>query len=179
VKSLGFAKWSFVAKVGVFAAVALTLRPVLAQGTLPSGWRKPTLAEVAGDWRKKSSARFLVVKADFDGDGRQDIAELLVDLPGKHFRLFVKRAAASDWQPLDNGQGDVKDLANIGIDGVKPGKYKTACGKGYGDYACSHGEPELLELSSPAVDFFYSESSDFIFYWNARVGKFVKIQMSD
>jgi hypothetical protein len=179
VKAFNIVRLLLLAQFGLVSVTIVAFRPALAQDTLPSGWRKATLAEATGDWRKKSSTRFLVVKADFDGDGKQDTAELLVDLPGKRFGLFVKLAAAPDWQPLDSGQGDVKDLANIGIDGVKPGKYKTACGKGYGDYACSHGEPELLELPRPAVDFFYSESSDFIFYWNARANKFVKIQMSD
>jgi hypothetical protein len=120
-----------------------------------------------------------VAKGDFDGDGKEDIAELLLDLSGKHFGLFVKLAAAAEWQPLDSGQGDVRDLAEFGISPVKPGKYKTACGKGYGDYACGHGEPEFLELSRPAVDYFYNESSDSIFYWDTKANKFIEIQMSD
>ena len=35
----------------------------------------------------------------------------------------------------------------MGIDIVKPGKYKTACGKGY--YECEKGEPEVLKLKRP------------------------------
>jgi hypothetical protein len=179
VKPSGIAKWSCVAKVGIFAVAILILRPSFAQDTLPRGWRKPTLAEAGADWRKKSPTRFLAAKGDFDGDGKQDVAELLVDISGKHFGLFIKRASAPDWLTVDGAQGEVKDLANFGIDLVKPGKYKTACGKGYGDYACSHGEPEVLELSRPAVDYFYNESSDFIFYWDAKGKKFIQIQMSD
>jgi hypothetical protein len=168
------------AKQGVhMLLLTVCLSPCFAQVSLPGGWRKPNASEVPGAWREKSPTRFLVAKGDFDGDGKADIAEVLVDLPGKHFGLFVKLAAAAEWQPLDGGQGDVKDLAEFGISLVKPGKYKTACGKGYGDYACSHGEPELLELSRPAVDYFYSESSDFIFYWDTKANKFVEIQMSD
>jgi hypothetical protein len=168
------------AKWGVLLLLlTVCLCPCVAQVSLPAGWRKPIPAEVPGAWRQESATRFLVARSDFDGDGKEDIAELLVDLPGKHFGLFVKLAAAAEWRPLDGGQGDVKDLAEFGISSVKPGKYKTACGKGYGDYACSHGEPELLELSKPAVDYFYNESSDFIFYWDTKANKFVKIQMSD
>jgi hypothetical protein len=162
-----------------FLLLTVCLCPCFAQGSLPVGWRKPVPSEVPGAWRKKSPTQFLVAKGDFDGDGKDDIAEILVDLPGKHFGLFVKLAAAGEWQPLDAGQGDVKDLAEFGISPAKPGKYKTACGKGYGDYACSHGEPELLELSRSAVDYFYNESSDFIFYWDISANRFVKIQMSD
>ena len=173
------AKLSFLAQVGIFFVIALALRPACAQVSLPSGWRRPTLAEANGDWRKKSPTRFLVAKGDFEGVGKEDVAELLVDLTGKHFGLFVKLAAAGEWQQLDDTAGDVKDLAEFGISSAKPGKYKTACGKGYGDYACSHGEPETLELSRPAIDYFYNESSDFIFYWDTKVNKFVKIQMSD
>jgi hypothetical protein len=170
---------SLLAQFGIFFVIVLALRPASAQDSLPSGWRKPALAEADGEWRKKNPTRFLVAKGDFDGDGKGDIAELLVDVPGKHFGLFVKLAGTAEWQRLDSGEGDVKDLAEFGISPVKPGKYKTACGKGYGDYACSHGEPELLELSRPAVDYFYNESSDYIFYWDTKAKKFIRVQMSD
>jgi hypothetical protein len=179
VKAFDIVKLSLLAQLGIVSLILLSPRPAFAQYSLPTGWRKPALAETDGEWRKKSPTRFLLAKGDFDGDGQEDTAELLVDLPGKHFGLFVKLAGAAGWQRLDGGEGDIKDLAEFGISPVKPGKYKTACGKGYGDYACSHGEPEVLELSRPAVDYFYNESSDFIFYWDAKAKKFIQIQMSD
>jgi hypothetical protein len=160
-------------------AVAACVCSCFAQESLPPGWRKPTSTEATGAWREKSPTRFLVAEGDFDGDGKKDTAELLVDLPGSHFNLFVKFAAVAEWQPLYGSVGEAKDLAEFGIVPVKPGQYKTACGKGYGDYACAHGEPELLQLSGSAIDFFFNESSDFIFYWDSKTKKFVKIQMSD
>src|SRR5258708_13575113 len=178
--SRSFEGLSLTVKRGTYLfVVAACLCPCFAQVSLPVGWRNPASAEATGAWGKKSPTRCLVAESDFDGDAKKDTAELLVDLPGKHFGLFVRLAAAAEWQPLDSGQGDVKDLAELGIDPVKPGKYKTACGKGYGDYASSHEEPELLQRSETAVDFFYNESSDFIFYWDTKAKKFVKIQMSD
>jgi hypothetical protein len=70
-------------------------------------------------------------------------------------------------------------LGNNGIELVKAGKYKTACGKRYGDFACAHGEPDFLELSTAAIDFFQAESSDSIFYWESASKSFREILMSD
>src|SRR5256885_7943415 len=66
---------------------AYSIAQVSVRRTLPVGWRLPRAAEATGAWRKKSPTRFLVVRGDFDGDGRNDVAELLVSEDRKSTRL--------------------------------------------------------------------------------------------
>jgi hypothetical protein len=169
---------SFRAKRGICLLLSvLTVGLVVAQ-QLPTDWRRPTSAEAEHEWRQKSQKRFLVVRGDFDSDGKPDAAELLVNASGSQFALFVRLASTGKWQSV-NEPIDIKSFDRFGIDLVKPGKYKTACGKGYGDYACAHGEPDVLKLSAPAIDLFYTESSDSIFYWDQSSKAFRQILMSD
>ncbi len=116
--------------------------------------------------------------ADFDGDGKPDPAELLVNASANQFALFVKLASTGKWR-LTDGPFDIKSLDRFGIDLVKPGKYETACGKGYGDYACAHHEPDFMKVSTAAIDLFYTESSDSILYWDSSTKAFRKILISD
>src|SRR5205823_5890090 len=93
---------------------------------LPQGWRRPTLAEVKGQWRTKSGARFLQLSGDFDGDGKPDIAELLVSSSAKRFGLFVRLSSQhNEWQSVHEADGPLDRLA-IAI--VHPKKYVTLCG---------------------------------------------------
>ena len=49
--------------------------------TLPPGWDRPTDAQLQGpDFKARQAkpGKALAVRADFDGDGKQDSAELLV-----------------------------------------------------------------------------------------------------
>lgn len=168
---------SFRAKRGI--CICLTVLSGLAVvQELPSGWRRPTPTETSGAWRQNNRTRFLVVKGDFDGDGKPDTAELLVKPSSKQFALFVRLSSTEKWQ-LVGEPADIKLLGHFGIDLVKPGEYKTACGKGYGGDACAHGEPKVLKLSTSAIDFLYAESSDGIFYWDAGAKTFREILMSD
>jgi len=167
------------AKRGICIAwIVLTVGTVFGQRTFPDGWRRITRAEATDDWRLKSRTRFLSVKADFDGDGKPDIAEFLLNPITNQCALFVKVSSTAKWYRLDE-PFDIQALDRFGIDFVKPGKYQTACGKGYGDYACAHGEPDFLKLSNPAIDMFYRESSDWIYYWDRKPGKFAEVLMSD
>jgi hypothetical protein len=168
---------SFRAKRGICICLTVLSGLALAQ-ELPSGWRRPISGEASGEWRQKSRARFLVVNGDFDGDGKPDTAELLVNPSSNKFALFVRLSSTQKWQPVGES-ADIKALDRCGIDLVKPGEYKTACGKGYGDYACAHVEPDILKLSTPAIDFFYTESSDSIFYWDAGTKAFRESLISD
>ena len=151
---------------------------VLVAQDLPPAWRKPLRAEASDEWRQKSPNRFLVVRADFDGDGKQEDAELLVNPATNECALFVKLASKKQWEMIDK-PFDIGSLDRFGIDLVKPGEHKTACGKGYGNYACAHGEPDVLKVSNPAIVLFYRESSDSIFYWDSNKKVFREIVMSD
>ena len=57
--------------------------------TPPPGWRSPTTTETQGELRSKDPRAFLTVRADFDGDGIQDVAQLLVNTDGTKYSLFV------------------------------------------------------------------------------------------
>lgn len=161
----------------VVLLIALASSSALAQA-LPTGWRRANPAEKASCWRRKSPTRFFRVEGDFDGDGKADVAELLINPVEKKFALFVTLASTQHWQMLGE-PFDLADLDRFAIDLVKPGKYETACGKGYDDSFCAHGEPDYLDLSHPAIDFIYTESADSIFYWHKKSASFREIAMSD
>jgi hypothetical protein len=168
---------SFLARRGIGSLLLLAMPHAFAQ-QFPTGWRRPTAAEMSDDWRKKSSTKFFVVKGDFDADGKQDLAELFVEPTTRQFALFARLSGAGSWQQL-NAPIPLDALNRFGIDLVGAVKYETACEKGYGDYACEHGEPNYLILTDPAIDFIYTESSDSIYYWNPKSKKFVDVLMSD
>lgn len=168
---------------GVYLALALVvtaqmLCPAALAQDLPVGWRRGNAVEKSSAWRSKSPSRFFRVEGDFDGDGKSDIAELLINPKEKKFAIFVKLASAQEWRMLGEA-GDLGALDRFAIDIVKPGRYETACGKGYDDSFCAHGEPDYLVLSRPAIDFIYTESADQIFYWDSKTKAFREIAMSD
>ncbi len=72
---------------------------------------------------------------------------------------------------------DKRTIEVMGIEVAKPGTHKTACGKGY--WACERGEPAVLNLKSPAIDFFRFESANSYFVWDTKTKKFKRIWMSD
>ena len=85
-----------------------------------------------------------------------------------------------EWPMAKDRRGKkIESLDDFGIAPARLGRYKTACGKGHGDGACAHGEPDYLKLSNAAIDMFAEESSDWIFYWDSAGKTFRRIQMSD
>ena len=151
---------------------------------LPEGWRYPTTEELSDEpLRKDSPTKYIKVVADFNGDGINDEAYLvkstkfsgeglLVRLSDKQkgFRWLV--LATTDW-----GKEYPKVNLSMGINIVEPGQYKTACGKGY--YECKKGEPEVLKLKLPAIDYFKFESANSFFFWDDKTNSFKRIWISD
>ncbi len=151
---------------------------------LPYGWRYPTTEELSDDpERKDSPSKFAKAVADFNGDGINDEAFLLKSTKFSGEGLFVYlsdkqkgfkwlKISVTDWGP----KYPKVNLA-MGIDTVKPGEYKTACGKGY--FECQKGEPEILKLRRPAINYFKFGSANVYFLWDDKIESFKSIQMSD
>jgi hypothetical protein len=165
-------------QTAVLIFLAALVSPFALTQELPQGWRRPTQSESSGEWRKKIPTRFLVVTGDFDGDGKSDNAELLVNPSRRVFAVFVKFGSTGEWQKVGD-ETEMKWLGEMGISLVKPGKYETACGKGYDDSFCAHGEPDYLTVATAAIDLFVEESADSMLYWDKKQKKFRTIQMSD
>lgn len=164
-------------KTIIFSVVALLFPLVVAAQDI-SGWRTPTQTNLsaASAWRKEDPELYLTLNADFDGDGKTDTANLLINDKENRIGLFVTMASMKN-PPVLLEATDIKEIRNMGIKTVKPGQYKTACGKGY--WKCKKDEPEILKLKQPAIDFFTYEGANSYFVWDKKDKAFKKIWMSD
>jgi hypothetical protein len=146
---------------------------------LPPGWRMPYKSELNDDWRKNNPSKYSVVRADFNGDGLEDSAILLVSRRYREIGLFVflsnKNGAYKTYQ-LDAVK-DEKFLQIIGVTTVLPGVYRTACGKGY--WACKKDESSDVLIKHSAISYFKIESAASYFYWDERSGNFKRVWISD
>jgi hypothetical protein len=72
----------------IVAFVLVTPLALLAQDIL--GWRVPRQSELADNlgWRKEDPNLYLGAKADFDGDGKEDQARLLINDKENKMGLF-------------------------------------------------------------------------------------------
>jgi len=169
---------SFRAQRGICLFLTVTIfGPAFSQEQLPHNWRKPTGAESPGKWRQKSASKFLVVRGDFDGDDREDRAELLINESGRQCGLFVQLSGAdSDWQSL--WEGNVRQgLGDVGIDIVRPGKYETLCGSDPSE--CDADSPRNLYLRHGAIELFFYGTTRSFFYWDRKRGKFRTVAIGD
>jgi hypothetical protein len=144
------------------------------------GWRAPTKSEIPDNigWRKEDPNFYIKAKADFDGDGKEDEALLLISDKENKMGLFVTLSSHKMVHPLLlEAIDDKRTIEVMGIEVAKPGTYKTACGKGY--WTCEKGEPAVLKLKLPAIDFFRFESANSYFAWDTKTKKFKRIWMSD
>ncbi len=172
---IGAGHLSFRVKRGTCFVFFAFLTYAFAQEKLPEGWRKPMPSEANEAWRRKSRTGFLVVRGDFDGDGKQDVAELLVNDSGREFALFVRLSSQHEaWQSIHGGRAP---LADFGIRLVRPGKRDTLCGDD--PSVCAPDTAKSLDLANSAIEFFtYGEASS-IFYWDKTAKRFRAAPMGD
>jgi len=147
----------------------------------PAGWRLPTEADYSGDWqdfREKLPTPFHV-EADFNGDGVPDEAWILLRSAGVGWTVVARVSQKGrPAQVLELVAPDGFASAQYyGITLAKPGRYETACGKGY--FECAPGEPKVLNLTRPSIEFFKYESASSIFFWDAKAKRFREVQTSD
>jgi hypothetical protein len=144
---------------------------------MPAGWTKPPAKLTGQVFRRKDPNHFLVVSGDFNGDGIQDKALLLVNKRTQKLGLFIclTTAKTCDWHRVE--MMDIAFLDVMGIAKVKPGQYETACGKGY--WECAKDEPEKLSTKRDAVEFFKDESASSVYVYNPRKQRFIPVATSD
>lgn len=165
--------------------VTLCLMPllVLAQSAElmpPEGWRFPTEADYTDSW-KEFRATIPVpfhAQADFNGDGLPDGAWILLstqDTSGGLFVFLAQKEGPPKAIFLDQDPGVYK-AQYMGIKIVPPGKYQTACGKGY--FKCGPSEPRVLHLARPAISYFLYNSTESFFWWDTKSGLFQRTWIS-
>ena len=143
---------------------------------IPDGYREATLKDYVheeGNFPKGKPP--IKVSADFNGDGKQDIAVILIKNDGNGWALFVLLAGQKKIFKLD--EITEKGSIHMGIELVKPGLIKTACGKGY--WECAPDEPMELKLMLPAINYFVFESANSMFFWDKKASAFKRIWISD
>jgi hypothetical protein len=115
---------------------------------------------------------------DMNGDKIDDQAWILINRSKNRFGLFVKLSSKKNILKLQEYPIKSKDnKINMGISIVQPGKYLTACGKGYGN--CKPEEPKEIEISKPSINFYLFESANSYFYWDENTKEFKHIWISD
>jgi hypothetical protein len=139
---------------------------------LPAGWVMPRAIKrsvCASDHR-------YIARADFDGDGKEDVALMLTK--DDHASLGVFIWLAGKKAPLQVGSFEREDGKHeMGLGVVNAGEYDTACGKGL--WECKPGEPPKLTVKKAALDVYTCESASSYVYWNEKKKKFETVAMTD
>jgi len=148
---------------------------------LQQGWRLPIQSEIVDNWEAfaKPGQPVHYAFADFNGDNIKDVAYIALSTRNKSWALFVNLNSV-DGLPeiikLDEEQEGTPPQT-MGVSVAEPGKYKTACGKGY--WECESGESPELELQLPAIDYYQFESANSFIWWDKGLKKFIRTWISD
>lgn len=163
-------------------ALCLAGPPILhAQAPAPDGWRFPGESDYSDDWLEHRDTYPVPfhVESDFNGDGLADDAWIVIPGKGPGGGLCVllsRKDGPPDVVWLDRGKMVYKPQL-VGIVAVPPGRYRTACGKGF--FECGPGEPEKVELSLPSFQFIYFGKAAILYWWDAGKNSFNTTTMSD
>ncbi len=163
-----------------FALLLTSLAYSQSTPEFPAGWK----AAIASDYSAENLS-FMKnrvpnhVEADFNGDGKIDYAWILVNTSRNMYGLFVFLGEKNGGHKVItlNELKRETDKLYMGLSLMKSGQYKTACGKGY--WECKPGEPQVLKLKYPGINFFMFESADSVYYWDSRKKEFKRIWLSD
>jgi hypothetical protein len=164
----------------IFMGVLTLIIPFALLAQDSSEWRLPTKADLGDnfEWRKENLELYLIAIADFNDDGKEDVVRLLVNDKENQLGLFVTLTSQKDASPmLLETIKKKKSILGLGVKVAKPGRYKTACGKGY--WPCGKDEPAVIEIKHSAIDLFQSEGANSYFIWNDKTKKMKRIWMSD
>ncbi|HEV7693359.1 MAG TPA: hypothetical protein VGO52_21165 [Hyphomonadaceae bacterium] len=162
-------------QIALATIVALSVCSIASAQTPPPGWVRPTDAELQGSdfkARQAKPGKALAVQADFNGDGKQDSAELLIKRGSQTFALFAFIAGAVE--PIQIVTSKLEFLERMGVAVSPPGRYETACARGLDrtDPNCERGE-KFIQTKHPSISYFIFESGGDNLYWDGS--KFIQV----
>lgn len=140
-----------------------------------SEWRLPDKEDVINDWARFNSPNKII--NDFNGDGKQDIAQILLKKNSNTGYIF--KVDLSNGRSYILEQNEKITPQSIAIELLEPSSevWESACTKGYWD--CTENEIRQFKILKPSIQFCYIESSCTVFMWSDRNGDFIKIPVSD
>jgi hypothetical protein len=144
------------------------------------GWRFPNRSDYRSNWRRFRSDVPMPyhVRADLNGDKIIDDAWILIPIRGKGLGLFVfigQRSGKPRVVQLDYSENVAPQTMYLSE--IEPGRYDTACGRGYWD--CSVGEPAVLRLVRPGIVYAMYGSASSVFYWDDQRKEFARVWLTD
>jgi hypothetical protein len=167
--------------ISFFLFIILSFSKASPSIQVADGWRLPNPKDMTGAWSPFLGNKELpyLACADFNGDGISDDAYIALAQKGSKWALFVNLNLNSGKPRIIKLEEDSSNTPpqNMGVSLVSPGRYKTACGKGY--WNCKKGEPSELNLNLHAINLYMSEGSNSFFWWEKNTGKFVQTWISD
>ena len=160
----------------------MSVSPTFAASFLDE-WRFPDESDVRYDWKiyRQEGSKFYTVSEDFNGDGEQDEAWILIKKDNSEWGLFAfLNADSSEQEIIELDRTKMTDFnpQGMGLDLTPPGNHITLCGKGY-RWACKGDARKFVNTKYPAIGYFMFESAVSFFFWNEDIARFERIWISD
>jgi hypothetical protein len=122
--------------------------------------------------------RYLSVEGNFEGEGKKEVILLLVRSDGSAFAPFI--ATENERGIIKLSQVEAASpreyLGKEGVKSARPGRYLTACDKGYD---CYPADKKTITLSFEGVEFFENEGPSRVIYFDPTRRAFTESWLSD
>lgn len=145
--------------------------------TPPEGWSVATYEDAIDDWAEYDSPNKVV--ADFNGDGKDDVAQILLSNKGMGYRVIAEVTTGNTitQYTLDDSQDTRPQTQSIDLAEPSNEVWESACQKGYWD--CEDGEIRQFKITKPSIMHCYIEKACVLYMWSDRNNNFTKIRFSD
>lgn len=144
-------------------------------------FRLPQQKDIQGDWALYGDSETLfpfLSTGNYLCNADQDYALFILGKDKQSWKVIVlNRSDSGRLTPLELKEG-IGSPNNMFVQTVKPGRYRTAYGKGY-DMGEREKGPRLVELNCDGINLGTFESADALYYWDQRKEGFVEVWMSD
>ncbi|MDR1007221.1 MAG: hypothetical protein LBL65_01490 [Campylobacteraceae bacterium] len=123
---------------------------------------------ISEEWRNNDINKYLSVNGDFNGDYREDTAQIKISENCEKLILIAMLNIGENkfehYLLTDKIDINYKDV--MGIKLIRAGAYQTACGKGYFD--CYDNNSSTINIKYDSIELFKYEGVSSIFFWDKK-----------